>query len=89
MDLPQPDGPDEHDELVVADGEIDALDDLDGPEGLGDLVQLDLRHRSALLIDAEERRRIARHDHLGSLDPDTVGRKPRIREPTARREAPG
>ena len=34
VDLPQPDGPDEHRELAVLDVEIDAVDHVDGAERL-------------------------------------------------------
>ena len=45
VDLPQPDGPDEDQELAVGDLEVELLDGL-GPvrEPLGDLVERDFCH---------------------------------------------
>ena len=46
VDLPQPDGPDEHDELAVADPEAHVVDRGDASvEDLRQLLELDLGHR--------------------------------------------
>ena len=47
VDLPQPDGPDEHDELAVGDVDVDAVDDLGAAEPLLHAADLDRRHSRA------------------------------------------
>ena len=44
VDLPQPDGPDQHDEFLVGDVEIDGAHGLDIIVVLDDLAKRDLRH---------------------------------------------
>ena len=44
VDLPQPDGPDQDDELAVADVDVDAVNHLDRAEGLADLADRDRGH---------------------------------------------
>ena len=47
--LPQPDGPEQRDELAVLDREIDAVDRLHLGEVPADVVQGDARHRVSYL----------------------------------------
>ena len=50
VDLPQPDGPDEHRELAVLDIEIDAVDDADRAERLAHVLQLNASHGGNSLL---------------------------------------
>ena len=50
VDLPQPDGPDEHRELAVLDIEIDAVDDADCAERLAHVLQLNASHGGNSLL---------------------------------------
>ena len=45
VDLPQPDGPEQRDELAVLDRQVHAGDDDDVAEALDDVAELDARHR--------------------------------------------
>ena len=44
VDLPQPDGPDQHDELAALDVEVDALQHLDCAEALAQAANAQRRH---------------------------------------------
>ncbi len=50
VDLPQPDGPDEHRELAVLDIEIDAVDDADCAKRLAHVLQLNASHGGNSLL---------------------------------------
>ncbi len=54
VDLPQPEAPEQHDELAVGDVEVDALEHVGLAEGLADLVDLELGHGGGPYLTAPE-----------------------------------
>ena len=57
VDLPQPDGPDQHHELAVGDVEADAVDDLGRAEGLLDVAGTRRMPWRCLAVSSSRRRR--------------------------------